>query len=157
MALVGKLLSVSVASNKGEAEPERKETRNKVDEDRKHEYPFLQRLHGLWRPLKVWGNVDDMLLYIHRNHRLIRDRSPGRPPQLSHSSWAQSGENGISFSRPWKTENWCIFNMPYILWTLHFEEEENKTDLNFISRLKLPSSASWKPERSYNTMSLSQR
>ncbi|KAK7484868.1 hypothetical protein BaRGS_00023911 [Batillaria attramentaria] len=29
-----------VASNKGEAEPERKETRNKVDEDRKHEYPF---------------------------------------------------------------------------------------------------------------------
>ena len=47
MALVGKLLSVSVASNKGEAEPERKETRNKVDEDRKHEYPFLQRLHGL--------------------------------------------------------------------------------------------------------------
>ena len=49
MALVGKLLSVSVASNKGEAEPERKETRNKVDEDRKHEYPFLQRLHGLWK------------------------------------------------------------------------------------------------------------
>jgi hypothetical protein len=32
---------VSVASNKGEAEPERKETRNKVDEDRKHEYPCL--------------------------------------------------------------------------------------------------------------------
>ena len=32
---------VSVASNKGEAEPERKETRTKVDEDRKHEYPFL--------------------------------------------------------------------------------------------------------------------
>ena len=26
---------------KGEAEPERRETRNKVDEDRKHEYPFI--------------------------------------------------------------------------------------------------------------------
>ncbi len=25
---------------KGESEPERKETRSKVDEDRKHEYPF---------------------------------------------------------------------------------------------------------------------
>jgi len=25
---------------KGEMEPERKETRSKVDEDRKHEYPF---------------------------------------------------------------------------------------------------------------------
>ena len=31
----------SVAANKGEAEPERKETRVKVDEDRKHEYPFV--------------------------------------------------------------------------------------------------------------------
>ena len=30
----------TVAANKGEAEPERKETRTKVDEDRKHEYPF---------------------------------------------------------------------------------------------------------------------
>lgn len=29
-----------MAGNKGEAEPERKETRSKVDEDRKHEYPF---------------------------------------------------------------------------------------------------------------------
>lgn len=30
-----------MAANKGEAEPERKETRVKVDEDRKHEYPFV--------------------------------------------------------------------------------------------------------------------
>ena len=29
-----------------------------------------------------------MLLYVHRNHRFIRDGSPGRPPRLSHSSWA---------------------------------------------------------------------
>ena len=29
-----------------------------------------------------------MLLYIQRNCRLIRDRSPGCPPWLSHSSWA---------------------------------------------------------------------
>ena len=29
-----------------------------------------------------------MLLYVHRNHRLFRDGSPGRPPWLSHSSWA---------------------------------------------------------------------
>ena len=27
-------------------------------------------------------------LYVHRNRTFIRDRSPGRPPQLSHSSWA---------------------------------------------------------------------
>ena len=29
-----------------------------------------------------------MLLYVHRNRRLIRDVSPGRPPRLSHSSGA---------------------------------------------------------------------
>ena len=26
--------------------------------------------------------------YVHRNRSLIRDGSPGRPPRLSHSSWA---------------------------------------------------------------------
>ena len=31
-------------SSKGETEPERKETRQKVDEDRKHEYPFQQNV-----------------------------------------------------------------------------------------------------------------
>lgn len=36
---------ISVAANKGEAEPERKETRVKVDEDRKHEYPFEINLY----------------------------------------------------------------------------------------------------------------
>ena len=28
-----------------------------------------------------------VLLYVHRNRRLIRDGSPERPPRLSHSSW----------------------------------------------------------------------
>ena len=28
----------------------------------------------------------EVLLNVHRNRRLIRDMSPGRPPQLSHSS-----------------------------------------------------------------------
>ena len=30
--------------------------------------------------------VVEVLLYDHRNRRLIRDGSPGQPPQLSHSS-----------------------------------------------------------------------
>ena len=30
--------------------------------------------------------VVEMLLYVHRNRRFIRDGSPGRPPRLSHSS-----------------------------------------------------------------------
>ena len=33
-----------------------------------------------------------VLLYVHRNRRLIRDRSPGWPPRLSHSSRAVSSE-----------------------------------------------------------------
>ena len=30
----------------------------------------------------------EVLLYVHKNCRFIRDGSPGCPPQLSHSSWA---------------------------------------------------------------------
>ena len=30
--------------------------------------------------------VVEVLLYVHRNRRLIRDGSPGRPPRLSRSS-----------------------------------------------------------------------
>ena len=41
---------------------------------------------GLWLMLAL---VVQVLLYVHRNRRLIRDGSPGRPPRLSHSSWAQ--------------------------------------------------------------------
>ena len=32
----------------------------------------------------------EVLLYVHRNRRLIRDGSSGRPPRFSHSSWALS-------------------------------------------------------------------
>ena len=34
------ILYFTIVAAKGESEPERKETRNKVDEDRKHEYPL---------------------------------------------------------------------------------------------------------------------
>lgn len=33
--------SVYVVASKGESEPERSDMRSKVDEDRKHEYPFF--------------------------------------------------------------------------------------------------------------------
>ena len=33
--------------------------------------------------------VVEVLLYVHRNRRLIRDGSPGRSPRLLHSSWVQ--------------------------------------------------------------------
>ena len=37
------------------------------------------------RRAQIWLVV---LLHVHRNRRLIGDRSPGWPPRLSHSSWA---------------------------------------------------------------------
>ena len=39
--------------------------------------------HRTGRLLQLVGRV---LLYVHRNRRLFRDGSPGRPPRLSHSS-----------------------------------------------------------------------
>ena len=43
--------------------------------------------------------VVEMLLYVHRNRRFIRDGSPGRPPRLSHSSWAlQMTEYNIQYT-----------------------------------------------------------
>ena len=38
--------------------------------------------------VEVGGGGVEVLLYVHRNRRLIRDRSLGRPTRLSHSSWA---------------------------------------------------------------------
>ena len=36
--------------------------------------------------------VVEVLPYVHRNRRFIRDGSPGRPPRLSHISWALNME-----------------------------------------------------------------
>ena len=57
----------SVAANKGEAEPERKETRVKVDEDRKHEYPFVVNGNDLsshrWRVIQQsYGTSQSVLV-----------------------------------------------------------------------------------------------
>ena len=61
---------------------------------------FTQTIAGQLRPDSEWTmdligaitirtrQVGWVLLYVHRNRRLIRDGSPGRPPRLSHSSWA---------------------------------------------------------------------
>lgn len=53
----------SVAANKGEGEPERKETRTKVDEDRKHEYPL--RYYSLRMCLDVKISVGIDISYNH--------------------------------------------------------------------------------------------
>ena len=73
-------------------------------------------------------DVVEVLLYVHRNRRLIRDGSPGRPPRLSHSSdvcwcWWSLLYSAILRSRPdsllsymilhqWLTFLWRIFEYP---------------------------------------------
>ena len=42
----------------------------------------------------------EVLLYVLRNCRLIRDGSPGRPPRLSHSSWALFFNVALRTQRP---------------------------------------------------------
>ena len=68
---------------------------------------------GFTQPLKVFESLGkvEVLLYVHGNHRLIRDGSPGWPPRLSHSSWALFGKfkNGMTFSRPWTSVKVCEF------------------------------------------------
>ena len=40
------------------------------------------------QPLRSTSVLGWVLLFVHRNRRLIRDGSPERPPRRSHSSWA---------------------------------------------------------------------
>ena len=64
---------------------------------------MLERVHTLIE--SCWTSsllLSFMVLYVHRNVRLIRTWSPGRPPRLSHSSWALTG-------RSWW---WCRASCP---------------------------------------------
>ena len=51
----------------------------------------------------------EVLLYVHRNHRFIRDGSPGRPPWLSHSSWALHIIHQLVDIMYYATAHWNIY------------------------------------------------
>ena len=51
----------------------------------------------------------EVLLYVHRNHRFIRDGSPGRPPWLSHSSWAPHIIHQLVDIMYYATAHWNIY------------------------------------------------
>ena len=42
-----------------------------------------------------------VLLYVHRNRRLIRDGSPEPPPRLSHSSWPLNASWALGWALSW--------------------------------------------------------
>ena len=63
------------------------------------------------------ADVGWVLLYVHRNRRFIRDWSPGRPPGLSHSSWAlveltlwQTGKYHGEAVRKRCVQSWALTN-----------------------------------------------
>ena len=70
------------------------------------EVPLLTSLTARPNRLTTRGGKVEVLLYVHWNHRLVRDGSPWRPPRLSHSSrdWALRGSGSVWFgcvACPW--------------------------------------------------------
>ena len=53
---------------------------------RENEVLLSHSEHRFPAPCRKLLGVVEVLLYVHRNRRFIRDGSPGRPPRLSHSS-----------------------------------------------------------------------
>ena len=55
--------------------------------------------------------VVEVLSYVRRYRRLVRDGSPARPPRLSHSSWALTflpGHSSSALLTPTETAVWTI-------------------------------------------------
>ena len=59
-------------------------------------------------------DVVEVLLYVHRNRRLIRDESPEQPLRLLHSSWAPCA-NGTPQAFILATERILLLHKPFIL------------------------------------------
>ena len=63
----------------------------------------------------------EVLLYVHRNRRFIRDGSPGRPPRLSHSSWALVVLNCLLYSVEFEWPKGQSFTYYiHLLWIIKF-------------------------------------
>ena len=61
-------------------------------------------------PAPIVVVVVEVLLYVHRNRRFIRDGSSGRPPRLSHSSWVlQITEYNIQYTLTPRFRTICLF------------------------------------------------
>ena len=66
------------------------------------------------------GCLFEVLLYVHRNSRFIRNESPGHPPWPSHSSWALIGFD-------------CIYKLFIFLGAFHNHRSQASAQLIYIS------------------------
>lgn len=86
LLIIAFILFVPLVTAKGESEPERKETRSKVDEDRKHEYPFdiynyLKLISILFLYIKHYFSFNSMFTIEAAIVRIMKARK-----RMSHSS-----------------------------------------------------------------------
>ena len=95
----------------------------------------------------------EVLLYVHRNRRFIRDRSPGRPPRLSHSSWAlltehSDPEHTDSLTNHGKQVLMSIFVAHFRNWTCNAWQRPREKKKEFINIQRINAvSAAGKKER----------
>ena len=81
-----------------------------------------------WRFPEISRNVVvvEVLLYVHRSRKFIRDGSPERPPRLSHSSWDLISRNVFNPSWPISLKK-KFFR---ILWLLHSLKQSSREAWN---------------------------
>ena len=68
-------------------------------------------MYGKCKGCEHWPGGDEVLLYVHRSRRFIRDGSPGRPPRLSHGSWTLADR-----AQPWTYTVYKYIPVLYNLW-----------------------------------------
>ena len=71
----------------------------------------------------AYAVVVEVLFYVHRNRRFIRDGSPGRPHRLSHSSWALVS---MRLRIKWQCVNWCM-----VVWSTRNVRQETAVQHGF--------------------------
>ena len=76
---------ITITKEEGSKEEDRQEG---ADVKKKRKKKKKKREDKLGQKKTFWQWAGLVLLYVHRNRRLIRDGSPGRPPRLSYSSGA---------------------------------------------------------------------
>ena len=94
--------------------------------------------HLLWAfpaPITATGSrtaAGWVLLDVHRNRRLIRNRSPGQPPRLSHSCWALIAQQP-SLALPLFVHHWKWTGVRQF-WRLQCEQCHDAGGTSLLSR-----------------------
>ena len=109
-----------------------------------HIWVLFTVLAYLYSPDNSW--LVEVLLYRHRNRRSVRDRSPGCPSRLSHSSWASDNSyTSLSFKHQFATGKFPVYGHFRMFWSKLFKQSllHTTTPLSLFLLLASDSSSSW--------------